>query len=432
MSQTINRRFFLQSTAAGIALASTPFAKAGESANDRVVVGVMGLSRGLSLARGFEAQSNCEVKTVCDVDKNRANAAVGSVEKVKGRKPTAVTDFRKMLDDNDVDVLVCAAPDHWHAPATILACSAGKHVYVEKPCSHNPREGELCVTAAKKNKVVVQMGNQRRSADKIIEAIKKVHDGEIGDVYYSRSWYANTRGPTGKRNPTGKPPAHLQWDLWQGPAPRIEYDSIYHPYKWHWFWHFGTGEMGNNGIHAIDLSRWGLGVDYPTRVVAGGGRFAWDDDQETPDTLMTTFNFPGKKTIVWEGLSCNRRGVEGTGFGASFHGTKGTIVLNSSGYTHYSATNREAAKVPGRLNDADHFADFLKSIRSTGANGPTQLPNSWIEEGHKSTLLCHLGNIAYRTESVLNCDANNGRILNNKPAEALWSRDYEKGWEPKV
>jgi len=330
-------------------------------------------------------------------------------------------DFRKMLDNKEVDVLICAAPDHWHAPATIMACKAGKHVYVEKPCSHNPHEGELAVEAAKKYKRVVQMGNQRRSAAKLIEGIKKIHDGEIGDVHYSRSWYANTRGSVGKRNPTGKPPASLHWDLWQGPAPRIKYDPIYHPYKWHWFWHFGTGEMGNNGIHAIDLSRWGLGVDYPTRVIAGGGRYAFDDDQQTPDTHMVTIDFPGKKTIIWEGLSCNRHGIEGVaggGFGASFHGSKGTIVLGSAGYTHFSATNREVAKVAGRLNDGDHFANFIKAVRSRKS---TDL-HADILEGHLSSALCHTSMISHQIGKATNASDITNTVKDMGAFSESWER----------
>jgi predicted dehydrogenase len=431
----INRRQFVKGAtlASAAAITTTPL-RAKPSASEKVVIGVMGLSRGLSLARGFQNQPNCEVKYVCDVDTTRLNAGIKSMEKATKHTPMGVTDFRKILDDNEVDALACAAPNHWHGPATILGCKAGKHVYVEKPCSHNPHEGELMVRAAKKHKRVVQMGNQRRSWPGIIEGIQLVRGGEIGDVYYSRSWYANTRGPTGKYQ-AASAPKNLNYDLWQGPAARQPYQTNTVPYKWHWNWHWGNGELGNNGIHAIDLSRWGLGVDYPTRVTAGGGRYAFNDDQQTPDTHMITLDFPGKKTIIWEGLSCNRHGIEGEkggGFGASFHGTKGTIVLSSTGYTLYTATNRVKSEKAGKGDDGLHFANFLQSIRSTGPDGPAVLPNSWIEGAHKSTLLCHLGNIAYRTGNVLNLDPSNGHIRDDSTAQALWKRQYAKGWEPVV
>ena len=433
MSTPLNRRqFFHRSAAAGLALGALPFTakrSLGESANETVVVGVMGMSRGLSLAGGFENQANCVVKYVCDTDTGRANQGAVNIEKIKNRKPTVTGDFRRILDDPEVDVLVCAAPNHWHAPATIFACRAGKHVYVEKPCSHNPAEGELMVAEARKHKRIVQMGNQRRSWPKIMEAIELIKAGEIGNLYYSRAWYANTR-PTIGRGQITDPPKELDYDLWQGPAPRRPYRSNLIPYNWHWFWHYGGGELANNGIHAIDLSRWGLGVDFPIRVSAAGGRYAFDDDQETPDTMMITCDFPGKKTIVWEGLSCNRRGIEGTGFGVTFHGDKGTLVLDSSGYTRFDGTNREKAKVPGPGDDAPHFANFLDCIRACGKDGPTKLPNSDIEGGHKSTLLCHLGNIAYRTQRTLHCDAKDGKIKNDAEAMKLWTREYEPKYDP--
>ncbi len=226
-------------------------------------------------------------------------------------------DIRQILADPEVDALVIAAPNHWHAPAAIMACNAGKHAYVEKPCSHNPKEGELLIEAARKHNRCVQMGNQRRSGDKIIEGIKLLHEGRIGRVYYSRSWYAATRGPIGKGTPAEVPP-HINYELWQGPAPRQPFTSNRLHYNWHWTWHYGNGELGNNGIHSIDLSRWGLQVDYPTRVVSLGGRYRFEDDQETADTHIVSFEFPGRKQIFWEGLSCSRDGLYGDGYGVSF------------------------------------------------------------------------------------------------------------------
>ena len=311
MSQ-IDRREFLDKTAKGAAVGVAATSLLGsktraqearvQGANDRIVVGVMGLSRGRSLAVGFAKQPNVDIKYVCDTDSTRAESCVQLVEGAGGKTPKAIGDFRQILDDKDVDVLVCAAPNHWHAPATIMACNAGKHVYVEKPCSHNPWEGETMVAAARKHNRCVQMGSQRRSGDGLQRAMAELKDGVIGRVYLTRAWYFSVRGSLG----TGKqadPPANLDYGLWQGPAPRTPYiDNRVH-YNWHWFWQWGNGELGNNGIHTLDLCRWGLGVSYPSRVTSVGGRYAYRDDQETPDTHTVGFEFGHEKMITWHGAS---------------------------------------------------------------------------------------------------------------------------------
>ncbi|MCZ6794814.1 MAG: Gfo/Idh/MocA family oxidoreductase [Planctomycetota bacterium] len=423
MSGSIDRRQFLgKAAAAGFALGACPGVARAGGAAEKVIVGVMGTNgRGTELARGFAGLDGADVAYVCDVDERAVLKASRAVESVHGRRPRGVGDFRKILDDRAVDALVIAAPDHWHAPATILACAAGKHVYVEKPCSHNPREGELMVEAARKHRVVVQMGNQRRSWEKIIEAMQEIRRGVVGRVYYSRAGYANTRGPIGKGRKSAVP-GWLDFDLWQGPAPRREFrDNLLH-YNWHWFWHWGTGELGNNGVHTIDLCRWGLGVDFPLRVTSGGGRYHWRDDQETPDTQVVTFDFAGDRSIVWEGLSCNRHGYGGP----SFHGESGTVVIEGGGYAVYDKSDKQVKRVSGSRNDRLHYGNFVDCLRSG------RRPNADIEGGHQSTLLCHLGNIAQRTGRTLHCDPSNGRIREDRDAMALWGRDYQEGWEPKV
>ena len=279
--------------------ASTRSVAKSPSPNDKIVVGIMGLHRGSALASALATLPNVEIAYLCDVD----SRAIGDCQKKLAdrlkKPPQGVADFRKILDDKSIDALVVAAPDHWHAPATILACSAGKHVYVEKPCSHNPREGELAVAASRRHDRVVQMGSQRRSWPVVIEAIEKIHSGAIGKVLFARGWYRNHRQSIGHGTLVSVP-EWLDYKLWQGPAPERPYKNNVVPYSWHWFWHWGTGELGNNGVHALDVCRWGLDVEFPKRVTSGGGKYRHDDDQETPDTHTATFDF-GDRSILWKG-----------------------------------------------------------------------------------------------------------------------------------
>ena len=429
-----DRRLFLKTgvataMAAGLnhpMVAQEQASPASDSPGEKVVLGIMGVNgRGAAIAQGMMAASNVEVGAICDVD-SRASLRVGQlVGEKQGRAPKVEGDFRRILDDNSIDVLVVSAPNHWHAPATILGCAAGKHVYVEKPCSHTPAEGEMAVAAARKHKRIVQMGTQRRSWSGIKEAIGKVLDGAIGEVHYSRTWY-NNRRPSIGFGKAASIPEWLDWNLWQGPVPHREFkDNVLH-YNWHWHWDWGNGELGNNGVHAIDVARWGLQVTYPVRVTSGGGKYRHDDDQETPDTMMVTMDFPGKKTITWEGLSWSPLGPHDSGFGISFHGTEGSLVIRGAGYTIYDMRGKELESATGDGGDTAHFADFLDAVR-TG-----RLPNADIEIAHQSTLLCHLGNIAYRTNSILNLDPSDGHILENEAAQRLWTKEYEPGWEPQV
>ena len=426
MSDTVTRRTFLASAAMAASFANPARAIDGS----RVTVGVVGTGgRGSEHGRMFAGLQDCIVGYLCDVDEKRVNAAAKAVEPVATKAgnavPKTVGDFRKILDDKTVDGIIVATCNHWHAIAGILAVQAGKHVYVEKPCSHNPREGELFVAVARKHKKHVQMGNQRRSFSHYIEATKKVRDGILGRAYLAKSWYFNNRPPTGK----GKlidPPKELNYELWEGPAPHRPFKDNYLHYTWHWFWHWGNGELGNNGVHSIDVCRWGLEVDYPVRVSSSGGRYRYDDDQETPDTHTVGFEFTDKKLITWEGLSCNTA-PGGAAFDIVFYGEKGSLMLKDGGYTLHDPKGKELEKFPATKDGMNaHLNNWLSAIRED-----TPL-NSEIEEGHKSTLLCHLGNIAHRTGRALKCDPKDGKILDDADAMKLWTREYAKGWEPKV
>jgi len=428
MNDFHTRRQFLTQTArigAGLAACTAfPAIQAAEGTHQNIVLGFMGVNgRGGDLIRGFGALPDVSIRYVCDVDDRAIAKALPLIPSQAASDPKGVKDFRRILDDPGVDALVIAAPDHWHAPAAILACAAGKHVYVEKPASHNPREGELALAAARKYRRVVQVGTQRRSMPGMIEAMEKLHAGEIGRVFWARGWYNNTRASIGHGH-AAPVPDWLDYKLWQGPAPERDYrDNLIH-YNWHWFWHWGTGELGNNGIHALDLCRWGLDVVSPTQVTSGGGKYRYDDDQETPDSHTVTFDFPGK-SITWEGRSWHHRGFEGAMFGAAFYGEKGSMVLDGANYRVYDMQEKERFAGHGSGSDTPHLQNFLDCIR-TGRR-----PNADIEEGHRSTLLCHLGNIAWRTGHALHLHPQTHRLVKDAEAQALWTRAYRPGWEPR-
>jgi len=412
-------------------------------ANDRIRVASMGLnSRGLAVGTNFATQqTDCEVIYACDVDTRAADKFIAAVEKITGSRPKVQPDFRKALEDKQLDALIVTAPDHWHAPAAILACKAGKHVYVEKPCSHNPHEGEMLVAAAKKYDRVVQMGSQRRSLPNFIAAINELHGGVIGRPYFAKTWYTNNRASIGKGKEV-EVPSWLNYDLWQGPAPRQAFrDNIIH-YNWHWFWNWGTGEAGNNAIHVVDLARWGLGVDYPVRVSSAGGRYRFQDDWQTFDTQVINMEFNNNTLISWEGRSCNDQPVEGSGSGVIFYGDSGSLYMSDrNSYKIFDIKGNLVKEVknevlmndpkslssPSQQMDAFHVKNFFEGIR----NGSKVL-NQQILSGHKSTLLVQLGNIALRAGRTLNINPENGHIVNDNEAMKLWSRQYEPGWEPKV
>ncbi|MCG6186731.1 Gfo/Idh/MocA family protein [Maribellus maritimus] len=443
------RRKFIKNAAAGSAAIMAGGILPGFSAssykrivgaNEKLRASVMGVnSRGNALAQNFAFQDNCDVIHICDVDSRAIKKCTANVEKVQDVKPKGLTDFRKSLEDKDVDILVVAAPDHWHAPAALLAMQAGKNVYLEKPCSHNPAEGEMLVEAAKQYKKSVQMGNQRRSWPNVMQAIKDLKDGIVGRPYYGKGWYTNNRESIGIGKEVAVPD-WLNWELWQGPAPRRAYkDNIVH-YNWHWFWHWGTGEALNNGTHMVDLLRWGLEVDYPVKVSSNGGRYRYKDDWETPDTQVIGFDFDKEVSMSWEGRSCNGKHIEGSSVGVAFYGEEGSIVISGGNdYKVYDLKNnivkevnnemeidpRDAANPSSHL-DALHIRNFFNNILN---NEPLK---SDINGGHKSTLLVQLGNIAQRVGHSLEINPQNGHIKGDKEAQKLWSREYEKGWGMKL
>ncbi|MEM7474246.1 MAG: Gfo/Idh/MocA family oxidoreductase [Planctomycetota bacterium] len=419
-----DRRKFVLASAGAAGLALT--ASGQESDLKPLRVAVMGLSRGAALATDFSSIPGVEVTHICDVDRTRMGSLAKQLQKKTEGDVKQEVDFRKILADPSVDVLVCAAPNHWHAPATIMACKAGKHVYVEKPCSHNPLEGEWMVEAAEKYKRVVQMGTQRRSAKGTQTAMQRLHDGAIGKVHLARCYYHNLRGSIGKGS-EGEPPNQLDYDLWQGPALHRPYRTNLVHYNWHWFWHWGGGELANNGVHGLDLCRWGLQVDFPTRTVCSGGRYWYEDDQETPDTQSACFEFEGNKQITWDALSCNKHGP---GLICSFYGDQGALELESEGvFRRYDRNDKLVEEgMDKAIGQKEHLQNFVEAVRA----GDASLLNQPITEGHKSTLLCHLGNIAYRTGRTVRTDSSNGHILEDQQQQEMWRREYEPSWESDV
>jgi predicted dehydrogenase len=418
------RNFLKAGVAGGVVPLIAGRAVSQDAASNRLRVGVMGLSRGLAHIKAFLAVPNVEIAYVCDVD-SRRNAEGARLVERNGQQKAAkqVTDFRNILDDKEVDVLSIAAPNFWHAPATILACAAGKHVYVEKPGSHNGAEARLMVQAARKHGRKVQMGNQRRSLPAIIEGIEKAKSGVIGALRYSRCSYDSARGGIGKGQ-LAPAPDWLDWDLWQGPTPERPYkDNLVH-YNWHWHWHYGGGELANNGVHALDLSRWALGVDAPKQVSFTGGRYHFDDDQETPDTGTCSFDF-GNVGASWEQSSCLRRKHESNAF-VSVYGDGGVIEFESSGYRIFDNEGKEIESSVPAFSDVHHFRNFANAIRDG------EPLNAEIEDAQRSTLLCHYGNIAYRTGGAVAVDPEPGDTRPAADRTNLWSREYRKGWAPKI
>ncbi len=425
-TQQTRRDFVQRTTVFSFGLAAAPLlarAQTSKSPGEKLVVGVMGLSRGAAHVTALQQIANVEIAYVAEVDGDRMAKLMKSAFAKSDRPAKAVQDFRRILDDKNVDALFIAAPNFWHAPATILACAAGKHVYVEKPGSHNAREAELMVAAARKHKRVVQMGNQRRSWPGVIEAIEKLKSGVIGEVRYARCFYNASRGSIGRGKAVSVPPG-LDYTMWQGPTPDRPYvDNLVH-YNWHWRWHWGGGELANNGIHALDVARWGLGVELPERVSCNGGRYHFEDDQETPDTAAAVYHF-GKKGILWDNSSCNPRGADNLPF-VAWYGDNGSLANFGNGYKVFDPKGKLTSEGTGTAGEKGHIENFLQSIRGDAK------PNSEIAAGQTSTLLCHLGNIAYRTGHEIHFDPKARKIVGDRDADKLWGREYRQGWEPKV
>lgn len=431
MNDTPNRRRFLEVSSAGLLSAAigSRARAAPKGSNDNLVVGLIGCGgRGIHDAGLFRKTPNVEVAYVCDVDDTRRAAAAKTFDIPTER---AVADLRRILDDKSVDAVVIATPDHWHSIAAIVACDAGKHVYVEKPISHNIREGRLLIDASTRNKTLVQHGTQSRSTGMMIEAVKLLREGVIGDVKVAKCWNIQKRGSIGRGHDV-PPPAGFDYDAWVGPATMIPYRTNRVHNRWTWWYHFGTGDMGNDGVHDIDYTRWGLGVDtHPTRVSALGGKFQFDDDMEFPDTQQVTFEYPGdgqpgsRRLLIYEQRLWSTNYPHNTDSGAEFYGTRGQMYLSRRGKLEILSDRNQPVQVdikPEAQNDTAHVQNFCDAIRlgtKLNANALT---------GHLSTSLCHLGNIATRLSRSLVFDPVREQVVGDDEANALVRRPYRDHW----
>jgi predicted dehydrogenase len=437
----VTRREFLDTLAvgaAGLAIGST--AKSyGQilGSNDRLNFAVIGLNgRAYAHLSALKANKDAaRIAYVCDVDSNILKKFADATEKEMGEAPATDKDFRHILQKKDVDAITIATPDHWHAPMAIAGLQAGKHVYVEKPCSHNPAEGAMLVEAQKKYGKLVQMGTQQRSSPHTIEIVDKIHNGLIGRAYFGKAWYSNVRKSigVGKEAPV---PAALDWDLWQGPAPRQPYKDNVQPYNWHWFKVWGTGETLNNGTHEVDVCRWALGVDFPERITSSGGRYQFKDDWQFYDTLMTSFTYPDKM-ISWECRCCNGMKFYNRDRGSTIGGTTGTVLVDRDGYEVYDLKGNKTSEfktgkatsssdLTGRDSMTDlHFANFIAGIRKG------EKLNAPIAVGNVAVTMLQLSNVAWETNHELELNTADGKIQNDSQAMSkYWGREYEKGWAP--
>ena len=428
----MERRYFLTSAAAAAAAVAGKRLKAAPS--DTVRIACVGLrGRGKDHIRGYSNLPNVEIVAMCDVDESVLNERAAGLEKTGKKKPETYVDIRKLLENKEIDAISIATPNHSHTLQTIWACQAGKDVYVEKPCSHNIFEAKQIVAAARKYNRMVQQGSQSRSSVALKEAVQRMREGELGDVYMARGLCFKWRD-TINRTPVEPVPPGVHYDMWLGPAPLHAFTRNRFHYNWHWFWDYGNGDLGNQGIHEVDIARWGLGVKFPVKASAIGGHFMFDDDQETPNTLNCAFEFNdnGKRRMmefeVRHWMSNHEAGI-GDGanrkdpntIGNEFYGSKGYMAI--SGYSSYKTwMGKEQTPGPSAQKGGDHFANFIDAVRSRDRNSL----NAEIEEGAASTVLVHLANISYRVGRTVQFDPETMTIKDDAEATKLMTRNYRK------
>ena len=417
----LNRRTFL--AGAGVGAASLALGRASKAAgpNDRVRVAVVGVrGRGRSHVSAFSNNKNTVVAALCDVDARQFAEPARQIEEKSGQAPQLVGDLRRLMDDKSIDVISIATPDHWHALAAVWACQAGKDVYVEKPVSHNVREGRKIVEAARKYQRVVQTGTQNRSSEGVIGAIEFLRSGKLGKIYLARGLCYKPRGSIGHKADAPVPEG-VDYNLWLGPAPERPFNPNRFHYEWHWFWDYGTADGGNQGVHQMDVARWGLGKDHlPRHIQSSGGRFGYDDDGETPNTQVTSFRYDDcQLEFEVRGLPTNaERGIK---VGNLFYGPEGYLAINGSSWATFLGHKEEPGPSGGgRGDDQAHFDNFVRAVLD---RKPETL-HAEVLEGHLSSALCHLGNVSYRIGRAVEFDPATETCPKDREADALLGREY--------
>ena len=429
MAGSLRREFLQAAAVSAAAVAIGGQARAASAAADKITLGFIGPGgMGLGHIKELCKRTDISIAAVCDVDAEQLGVAVDYIRANSDSRPRAESDLRKVLDDPSIHAVFIATPDHWHAPAAILALNAGKHVYVEKPCCHNIREGRLIADAVKASGKLLQVGTQSRSTDCVREAMQRVHEGEIGEVISAKAWNSQRRGNIGKSQPS-PPPAHLDFDSWVGPAPMVEYRSNLLPRSWRWWYNFGCGDIGNDGVHDIDVAVWGLNVSsHPERVSCLGGKYFFDDDQQFPDTQYSICEYPvagteKKKQLIFEQRDWSPYVQDGYENGAAYYGTNGCMIVGHTvGWKMYRERNKLVAERSGAADLVAHHNNFLDCIRGT-----QKTLNADIHAGLLGAGIVHLSNISARRRMLLEFDSAGERVLNDPQADAMIAREYRAG-----
>ncbi len=429
---SVSRRKFLGSSAAAVVAAGTMARGKVFGANDRIGVCVIGFNgQGGSHIREVMLQPGAEIVALCDVDQRVLTRGVKTVEEGQGKAPKAYADMRDVMADDSIDAVTIATPNHWHSLAATWACQAGKDVYVEKPLSHNIWEGRQLVAAAKKYGRVVMHGTQSRSDTTLIRDIKLMHEGFIGKIVHSRGYvYKNGNRYAIGHGTAADPPENLNWTLWQGPSKDHRYmvtekkRGLYVHYNWHWFWEYGNGEIGNQGVHEMDLACWGHNRGLPVKIMSQGGRYGWDDDGESPNTHATSFTYADGSMMTFEVRNLGSfEEAEGGDCGNSFFGTEGYYVRRKGFFNYKREPIPVEVERPEGKSKFTHFFDVVRSRKMEDCPAPPLA-------GHLSCVHCHLGNIAYRIGRSLVFDPKTERFVGDDEANALIKRDYRTGFEP--
>jgi len=432
-----SRRVFLQGSSAAVGSAITSAHAASILPSERVRVGIVGAGgRALSLIKSFSANEAVDVVSIADLDANRLPKGLSEAESIQKKRPRGERDFRRLLDDDSLDAIVIGTPDHWHAIPTILACQSGKDVYVEKPDSHNIQEGRRMVAAMRKHKCIVQMGSQHRSTRRVQTAIEFVASGQLGRCTVAKAWESTKQGNIGFPADS-KPPAGVNYDMWMGSAPERPFNVNRFHSRWRWFYDYGTGDLGNDGVHRLDMAIVLLNaackaqgdqpVNMPTKISAHGGKWYFDDAQEFPDTLQATYEYgagPRSKLLTYEMRVWAPYHYLGQSEGAAVFGDKGYIVMGNSNWVAYSRGGEVLGNGDGDSHERPHVQNFIECIKSR------KKPYCDLETvGHPVSVVCHAGNIATRVGRTLEFAAETETFRNDDEANALRTRPaYRKPW----